>query len=143
MIRLTVALLAFTAFICSAFAQSGAEPLGNSSRPAVGGASVRAPTAAPTIGASNGSDILRHRGPTGRDCLAVGGLARPHVANREVYDHVITVTNNCPQRIALQICYYRSQDCISVEVPGGERKETILGTLPAVKDFRYEFREKF
>jgi hypothetical protein len=96
-----------------------------------------------TIGPSNGSDILRHRGPTGRDCLVVGGLARPHLTNPKVYDHVITVTNSCPQRIALQICYYRSQDCISAEVPGGERKEAILGTQPAVKDFRYEFREKF
>jgi hypothetical protein len=30
-----------------------------------------------------------------------------------------------------------------MEVPGDERKEAILGTLPAMKDFRFEFRERF
>lgn len=30
-----------------------------------------------------------------------------------------------------------------MEVPGSGRKEAILGTLPAAKDFRFEFREKF
>jgi hypothetical protein len=30
-----------------------------------------------------------------------------------------------------------------MEVPGNERKEAVLGTLPSMKDFRFEFREKF
>ena len=29
-----------------------------------------------------------------------------------------------------------------MEIPGGERKETVLGTLPGVSVFRFEFREK-
>jgi len=97
----------------------------------------------PTFGASAGTEILRHRGPTGNACLAVAGHARSHTIDPKLYDHVINVTNSCAQRIALQICYYRSQECISMEIPGGERKEAILGTLPSVKDFRFEFREKF
>jgi hypothetical protein len=60
-----------------------------------------------------------------------------------LYDHVIAVRNNCPQRIAMQACYYRTHDCIPMEIPGGARKEAILGTLPSGKDFRFEFREKF
>jgi hypothetical protein len=32
---------------------------------------------------------------------------------------------------------------VPIEVPGAERKEAILGTLPGVPDFRFEFREKF
>ena len=97
----------------------------------------------PTFGASAGTEILRHRGPTGKTCLAIAGYARPHTTNPKLYDHVINVTNSCAQRIALRICYYRSQECISVEIPGNEHKEAILGTLPSVKDFRFEFREKF
>lgn len=126
----------------SASAQSGL-PLGNSSGPAFGGAGVRAPIAPPTFGASKGDEILRHRGPTGKPCLMVTGSARPHTVNRNLYDHVVTVTNSCAQRIALRICYYNSQDCIPIEIPGGERKEAVLGTLPSTRDFRFEYREKF
>jgi hypothetical protein len=43
----------------------------------------------------------------------------------------------------MRVCYYESQECIPMEIPGGERKEAILGTLPSTKDFRFEFREKF
>ena len=97
----------------------------------------------PTFGASAGTEILRHRGPTGNTCLMVAGHARPHTINPKLYDHVIDVTNTCAQRIAIQVCYYRSQECISMEIPGGGRKEAILGTLPSVTDFRFDFREKF
>lgn len=30
-----------------------------------------------------------------------------------------------------------------MDVPGNERQEAILGIMPAEKDFRFEFREKF
>ena len=96
-----------------------------------------------SLAASSGNEILRHRGPTGSPCLTVGGLARPHAANPKVYDHVIAAKNSCAQRITLTVCYYRSQDCVPMEVPGGERKEAVLGTLPSMPDFRFEFREKF
>lgn len=126
----------------SASAQTGTDPLDNS-RPAVGG-TIGTPTVAPfTFGASAGAEILRHRGPTGKPCLVVSGLARAHTINPNLYDHVITVANSCAQRIAMRICYYRTQACIRVEIPGGERKEAILGTLPSTKDFRFEFREIF
>jgi len=140
-IALTFTWLAVTS--CVASAQSGTTPFEKSSRTVTGGVGVQVPVEAPAIGASKGTEILRHRGPTGNACLAVAGQARPHTINPKLYDHVIKVTNSCAQRIALQICYYRSQECISMEIPGGERKEAILGTLPSVKDFRFEFREKF
>ena len=125
MIRLiAIALIWLEAIACSASAQSGtAEP--------------------PTIGASNGTEILRHRGPNGKPCLAVVGIARPHTVNPNLYDHVIRVTNSCAQRITIQACYYRSQHCIPIDIPGGERKDAIIGTLPSIKDFHFEFREKF
>ncbi len=100
-------------------------------------------TPAPIFGASAGNEILRHRDFTGKPCLSVGGYARPHTVDRNLYDHVITVLNNCPRRIVMKVCYFQSQDCIPIEIPGGERKEAILGTLPSAKDFRFDFREKF
>jgi hypothetical protein len=121
----------------SASAQDAFE---NPSRPTVGGA---IPATPPTFGPRAGTEILRHRDYTGKPCLAVTGSARPHVANRNVYDHVINVSNACPQRIAIRVCYYRTEDCIPMEIPGGERQEATLGTLPSVKEFGFEFREKF
>ena len=136
MTRVIVALAWLIAVSSSVSAQSEEPP---SEKRGVG---VRLPDT-PTISASSGNDILRHRAPTGSPCLAVSGFARPHVVNPNVYDHVVTAKNSCALRITMQVCYYRSQDCLTMEVPGGERKEAIIGSLPAEKDFRFEFREKF
>jgi len=138
MIRVVVALIALAAISAPASAQD------ETSRPTLGGVGVRAPTeVGPTFGPSSSNEILRHRSPIGIPCLAVSGFARPHVVNPNVYDHVIAAKNSCPQRITIKVCYYKSLDCIPMEVPGGERKEAVLGTLPATKDFRFEFREQF
>jgi hypothetical protein len=105
---------------------------------------LRSPkNSAPSFGASRGTEILRHRNFAGKPCLEVTGSARAHVANPKLYDHLITARNNCPQRIAMEVCYYHTRDCIPMEISGGERKEAVLGTLPSVTDFRFEFREKF
>jgi hypothetical protein len=95
------------------------------------------------FGASAGTELLRHRDFTGKPCLAVNAYARPHAVDPNLYDHVIIVVNTCPLQIAIQVCYYHSRDCLPVEIPGDERKEAILGTMPSVKDFQFEFREKF
>lgn len=142
MVRVAAALIWFAAIACPASAQSGTTP-SESSRPTVGGTMPNPVKISPTFGASAGNEILRHRDFTGKPCLSVGGHARAHTVNPNLYDHVITVLNACPQRIAIKVCYYQSRDCIPVEIPGGEHKEIILGTLPSVKDFRFEFREKF
>jgi hypothetical protein len=115
----------------------------NTTAPSFGGVGVPAPTESPTFRASSGNEMLRHRGPTGSPCLDVGGFARRHTAVSNLYDHVIAVKNNCALRISIQVCYYNTQNCLPVEIPGGERKEAILGTMPSTKDFRFEFREKF
>lgn len=140
---ITIALIWLDATAFPASAQSGTT-IDNSSRPTIGSSGIRPPLdTTPTFGASAGTEILRHRDFAGKACLDVGGLARAHTMDPNLYDHVISVRNNCPQRIALQVCYYRTRDCIPMEVPGGARKDAILGTLPSGKDFRFEFREKF
>jgi hypothetical protein len=142
--RITFVSFCIVAVFSVAHAQDALSPSSGSSSATVGGTlGIQPLPARPTFGASGGNDIQRHRDFTGKPCLAVGGYARSRTLTPNLYDNVIVVVNGCPQRIALQVCYYQSQDCIPVEVPGGERKEAILGTLPASKDFRFEFREKF
>jgi hypothetical protein len=136
MIRIAVALICVVSVASAASAQDGTGAgLGAAGNPAL--------RPAPSFGASSGTEMLRHRGPTGSPCLDVSGFARRLTVNSNLYDHVVAVTNNCAQRIIMQVCYYDTQDCVPVEVSGGERTEAILGTMPSMKDFRFEFREKF
>lgn len=136
MIRIAVALMWLAALASSASAQSGTAAN-------LRGVGIPPPAQTPTFGASSGADMLRHRGPTGSPCLDVGGFARRHTSNSNLYDHVVAVKNSCAQSLTMQVCYYNTQDCLPMEIPGGERKEAILGTMPSTKEFRYEFREKF
>lgn len=131
-------------FSTSALAQSDLPSSGELSRPAVGGTQgMHVPAETRTFGSSGNTDILRHRDATGKPCVSIGGFARPHVVNEHLYDHVIIGTNTCAQRIRVQVCYYNTTSCVPLEIPGGERRQAILGTQPAEKDFRFEFREKF
>jgi hypothetical protein len=139
----TLLILAATGW-SACLAQTGSPPFGEPSAPSVGGTGgLEPPERLPTFGASSDTEILRHRSPTGAPCLSVGGFARPHVINPNLYDHVIVVKNSCALNVGLKVCYYRSDDCISMDVPGGESKEAILGMVPSENDFRFEFREKF
>jgi hypothetical protein len=142
MSRLLMVSLMIIAGTLPSSAQSGLLG-GGLSRPTIGASGdVRAPDDAPSFGASN-TQILRHRDYAGKSCLTVGGYGRPHTTDRNLFDHVIVAVNNCPQQISISVCYYNSSDCLTVQVPGDDRKEAILGTMPSQKDFRYEFREKF
>jgi hypothetical protein len=140
--RVAIALTFLSAISSAASAQGTAIPFG-SSRPTVGGTMQSPSEPLPTFGASGNTEVLRHRGPTGKPCLTVSGSSRSHTIDQNLYDHVITVTNGCALRIALRVCYYATDECIAMEVPGDETKEAVLGTLPSMKDFRFEFREKF
>lgn len=125
-------------------AQTATDPLtGLARRPEVGGTYQQRDSNRPLIASSNDIEILRHRDFAGKPCLTLGGYARPFTTNQNLFDHVIAVENSCPKAIKLQLCYFKTTECLSVEVPGYARKEAILGTMPSQKDFRYEFREKF
>jgi hypothetical protein len=56
---------------------------------------------------------------------------------------MITANNDCSQPIKAQVCYYQSQHCIPIDVPGYGRKEAMLGIMPAMNAFRFEYREQF
>jgi hypothetical protein len=95
------------------------------------------------ITGSQDLEILRHRDYAGKPCLNIGGYARPLAPSSKVFDHVVEANNSCSQSLRVQICYYKSQQCIDMQIPGRTRKEAVLGTTGGTKDFRYEFRERF
>lgn len=84
-----------------------------------------------------------HRDPLNRPCLDIEAASRRHVINPDVYDHVVSVYNRCLKPIKLRVCYYKSDHCIDMEVPGQQRKDGVLGIYPKMQYFRYSYREKF
>jgi hypothetical protein len=90
------------------------------------------------------SDLSRrHMAPTGKACLALEGYAKSQVINPHIFEHWVSAANLCGQNIKLQVCYYKTQDCISMDVPAWGRKDSVLGIYPALPDFRYEAKEQF
>ena len=107
-----------------------------------------ATTPAAAAGFGSGADgssptVAQHRDFAGKPCLTTGGSARAHVVNPRVFDHVMTLDNHCSQIIKVKICYYRTDECVNAEVPGYTRKETLLGSFPALSQFRYDVKEQF
>ena len=84
-----------------------------------------------------------HRNPLGKPCLNIEAASRAHVINPKVYDNVVSVQNQCSKSINLQICYYKTDSCIDVEVRGHQRKDAVLGVRPHMQFFRYSYKEKF
>lgn len=142
MFRVILAAVCFAAFTCSASAQSSGDDSETSSKPSLDGAFGPLDDQN-TFKPSGSEDILRHRDFAGKPCLTVAGFTRPHTIDPNLYDDVVSITNSCPRQISVQICYSGTEDCIMVDVPGSESKEAVLGMLPAMKDFSFEFREKF
>jgi hypothetical protein len=107
-------------------------------------------TAAETIAPAPGTIFVspndvnkRHIGPTGKPCLSLAGSAKPQIVNREIFDHMVSIANSCPQRINVHVCYYGTQHCVTEDVAPYERKETVLGVFPKLQYFRFEYKEKF
>jgi hypothetical protein len=143
MVRTLLVLTGLVTLSCVASAQSGIGPF-DSSAPIVGATpGLQTPATPPSTFDGENTQILRHKDFTGRPCLDVNGYAQPHTIDPHLYDHIITAINHCPQRITIDVCYYDSQDCIPMDIPGEGQKDIVLGTMPAEKDFRFEFREKF
>jgi hypothetical protein len=99
----------------------------------------------PTPGGELGEsvDIMRHRDLVGKPCLTITALSRPHVVNPQLFDHVLLADNHCNQPIKLHACYFKTEYCIDMDVPGYGRKEAILGMRPSEPTFRYDIKEKF
>ena len=125
----------------SAWPQMSRAPDTSLQRPATGATpGVIAP---PNPSALSGTYTPRHRSPNGTVCLKMTGMARPFNNNSNLFNHWIYAENGCSDCIRLHVCYYSTTSCIDISVPGHDRKEAILGTLPSIKDFRYEYGSGF
>jgi hypothetical protein len=109
---------------------------------------IGGPTIAESLFQAPGEDsapnqvIKRHTGSNEKPCIALGSYSKSEIVNKNLFEHWITATNSCGQRIELQVCYHQSSDCIVMKVPPWESKSSVLGIYPA-KDFRYDAKEKF
>jgi hypothetical protein len=117
---------------------------GTTSVPIVGGTGgLRAPEQSPIISGIEGRSPKVHLGPTGKPCVRVDGFANAQSINPNIYNHLIRATNSCSQRIKMQVCYYKTQHCVQIELGPYDHKDAALGIYPALKDFRFEYTEQF
>jgi len=140
---LFAALTGAVAVICSPAAGQGisGHRVG-SPTPIVGSSDRRNVTTDHVMRPSANPELYRQRDSSGRPCVTVGAYGRPYVSNPNLYDHVVFAVNACSRRISLEVCYFKSRSCITIDVPGNQRKESILGIQPATKDFKFEYIEK-
>lgn len=116
--------------VAPAFAQTG-----NYLIPAKPRATLQAP--------GTNSALRTHRNAIGKPCLDFEAMSRAHLANADIYDNIVSIKNQCAQRIMVKLCYFGSEGCIDVEVPAFQRKDAILGVRPQSQFFRYSYKEKF
>jgi hypothetical protein len=128
----------------AASAEDRTDSFSNWSASTVGETSgIRKQETLPGFRTSGDSKNLRHRDFTGKPCLTVTGFARAETTDPDLYDDMIAAQNSCPQHIVIQVCYYQSEECIPMDVPGDEQREAVLGSLPSTQEFQFEFREKY
>jgi hypothetical protein len=116
---------------------------GGGSAPEVRGVGVRAPAQLSILNSTQDSPVKKHMGPTGKPCLTVLGYAQQQSINPNLFDHMISASNDCSQPIKMTVCYYQTQQCLPIDVPAYGRKEVVLGIMPAMKQFQFEYRELF
>jgi hypothetical protein len=63
------------------------------------------------------------------------------VATSKTFEHVISAT--IIARITLRVCYFGSQTCVTVQVPGYGHQQASLGLSPGQPGFRYQYTEQF
>jgi hypothetical protein len=130
-----LAIVSMIGSISLALAQGLGGPLGSNQRPTGG--------VLPLFSGSQNAAVQKHLGPTGKPCVTVVGYAHPQTVNPNIFEHMILATNDCSQPIKMRVCYYQSQQCIPIDVPQYGRKEMVLGIMPAMSQFRFEYRENF
>ena len=119
-------------------------PMGTDGAATVGSSNgTRPPAQLPLLSGTPNAGVKTHYSPTGKPCLTVLGSAKPQIINPNIFEHMIIATNDCSRPIKAQVCYYQSQQCIPLDVPGYGRKEVVLGIMPAMNQFRFEYRELF
>jgi hypothetical protein len=78
-----------------------------------------------------------------KPCLQTEGITRSLASNSKVFNHIVSLDNHCNEQIKVRICYHRTDSCTVLDVPGGSRREQIIGVFPAMQTFQYDVREQF
>jgi hypothetical protein len=91
---------------------------------------------------SDGLD-QKHRDFAGKACLETSGVSHALASNPRILTHAVVLDNHCSDRIKAKVCYYKTDECTDVEVPGKSTKEQTIGVFPAMQVFRYDVREQF
>jgi hypothetical protein len=117
--------------------------MGTQGAATVGSSSGRPPAQLPLLSGTPSAGVKSHLGPTGKPCLTVFGSAKAQIINPNIFEHIIMASNECSQPIKMKVCYYQSSQCVPLDVPAYGRKEIVLGIMPAMNQFRFEYREQF
>lgn len=94
-------------------------------------------------GPGQNSALTVHRNAVNQPCLDYEAASKQQVVNPTLYDHIVSITNQCPTTIRLKLCYYKSDKCQDIEVGARARKDVIMGVAPNMQYFRYSYTEKF
>jgi hypothetical protein len=93
-------------------------------------------------GPGDNASMTTHRDVYKKPCLDFESASRRQVVNPAMFDHLVSVANRCYKPIKLKVCYFKSENCIDVEVAGQQRKDVVLGTS-SNGFFRHSYKEKF
>lgn len=93
-------------------------------------------------GPAERADAPVPRDALNRLCLDAEAVARSHVVNPDIVDHVVSLKNKCSRTIKVRVCYFQTDRCKELDVRGFDRADTILGTMTKVKMFRYSISQK-
>jgi hypothetical protein len=83
----------------------------------------------------------KHLDYSGKPCLETAGVSHPLTSNPRILNHAVSLDNHCSEIIKARVCYYQTDQCTDVVIPGRSTKEQIIGTFPAMQIFRYEVKE--
>ena len=99
-----------------------------------------------------------HQDASGKPCVTIAAHSLPKADFRKIFggeqpsdgtdiklktfEHIISAHNHCALTVRLRVCYYGSQNCLPLDVPGHDDGEVSLGISPEL-GFHYQYTEQF
>jgi hypothetical protein len=99
-----------------------------------------------------------HQDVAGNACVTVAAHSLPKADFRKLFgggqtsdgtdiklktfEHIISAHNHCGLTVRLRVCYYGSQNCVPLDVPGHDDGQVSLGISPE-SGFHYQYTEQF
>jgi hypothetical protein len=99
-----------------------------------------------------------HKDAYGTPCVTVAAHSLPKTDFRKIFsggqtsdgtdiklktfEHIISAHNHCALTVRLRVCYYGSQNCLPLDVPGHDDGQASLGISPE-SGFHYQYTEQF